>query len=123
MAWQDARTRKRRRQRIGRNLKTQVDQGSKNAPHSTKENEMRRRFGIKTYVYEVGNDFMVDIVDDVDRSLGEPIWNVYLYKEGYGTKMYMFGLPKSQTPTLKDAKSIVQANLPDYCDDYGARFF
>ncbi len=84
---------------------------------------MRRRFGIKTYVYEVGNDFMVDIVDDVDRSLGEPIWNVYLYKEGYGTKMYMFGLPKSQTPTLKDAKSIVQANLPDYCDDYDARFF
>ena len=75
---------------------------------------MKRRTGIKTYIYEADYGFMVDIVDDVDRNLGEALWNVFLYRETMGVKMHMFGLPKSQTPTLRDAKKIVKANLKDY---------
>ena len=75
---------------------------------------MKRRTGIKTYIYEADYGFMVDIIDDVDRDLGEALWNVFLYRETMGLKMHMFGLPKSQTPTLRDAKKIVKANLKNY---------
>lgn len=84
---------------------------------------MKRRTGIKTYVYDVGDGFMVDIVDDVDRNVGEPLWSCYIYREGFGTKMLMFGLPKSHTPTLREAKTIVEANLPDYRKSYGLAVF
>lgn len=75
---------------------------------------MKRRTGIKTYIYEVDCGFMVDIIDDVDRDLGEGIWSIFLYRDTMGIKMHMFSLPKSQTPTLRDAKRIVKANLKDY---------
>ncbi len=84
---------------------------------------MKRVTGIKTHVFDVGDGYMVDIIDDVDRSIGEPLWSCYLYKDGFGIKMLMFGLPKSHTPTLREAKTIVEANLPDYRESYDLTVF
>lgn len=83
---------------------------------------MKRRAEIKTKTYEAEQGFMVDIVDTIDDMCGEPIWDVFLYRKGFGVKMYMFGLPKSLTPTIRNAVSIVEGNLPQYYNTYKRDF-
>lgn len=83
---------------------------------------MKRRTEIKTKTYEADYGFMVDIVDDVDRRCGEAVWSVYLYREDLSVKVFMFGLLKSATPTLREVVGIVKANLPEYYGDYDEEY-
>lgn len=69
-----------------------------------------------THTYTVGNGFMVDIVECPDAQWGWK-WCCYLYHDSYGTKMYMFGLPKCEhAPNLTSVEEIVLANLSE--DNY-----
>lgn len=69
-----------------------------------------------THTYTVGNGFMVDIVESPDVQWGWK-WSCYLYHNSYGTKMYMFGLPKCEhAPNLACVEGIVLANLSE--DNY-----
>lgn len=79
---------------------------------------MKRRDEIKTHTFEADYGFMVDIVEENDKRCGEALWSVFLYREGFGVKMHMFGLPKHLTPTIEEAINIVEGNLPEYYGDY-----
>lgn len=77
-----------------------------------------KRIELTTVTFEADFGFMIDIVDNATAKY--PTWDVWLYRNDYGIKSYMFGLPKEQTPTLEDAISIVEGNLYDnkYYSDY-----
>lgn len=83
---------------------------------------MKRMAGIKTKTYEAEYGFMVDIVDGYHWISINPSWEIYLYRAEFGTKEYMFGLPKGQTPTIKEVIEIVEANLPTYYKSYDDEF-
>ena len=83
---------------------------------------MKRFKGNKTVTYEADYGFMVDIVDTVDDRNGCAYWDVWLYRKHFGYKMSMFGLMKTDHPTIKSILSIIEANLPDYYPDYDEQF-
>lgn len=83
---------------------------------------MKAREDIKTVTFEAEYGFMVDIVDTKFWTNHEPVWDVYLYRDCIGEKMYMFGLPKAQNPILESVIPIVEANLPDYYSDYDEEY-
>lgn len=83
---------------------------------------MKRRDDIKTVTFEAEYGFMVDVVDNKDWINHEPVWDVWLYRDSIGYKMYMFGFPKDQTPDIEEVIEITERNLPEYYPDYDEQF-
>ena len=79
---------------------------------------MKERKESKTKTYEVAGDFLVDVVDTVDSTNGFRVWEAWLYRDGADTKMFMFGLQKSDVPTISDFTDIVESWLPEYYHIY-----
>ena len=83
---------------------------------------MKKRDDIRTVTFEAEYGFMVDIVDNKFWSNDEPTWDIFLYRDNICYKMYMFGLPKEQTPNIDQVIDIVEANLMDYYPYYDEEF-
>lgn len=83
---------------------------------------MKARAEIKVKTYEAEYGFLVDVVDTVDRRNDIRLWEAWLYRENMGTKMFMFGLQRSDVPTIRDFLNIVESNLPEYYPDYDEQF-
>ena len=60
--------------------------------------------------------FIVDIVETPEE------FDIWLHHQGYGIKVFAFGLPKTQTRTEEDCMEVVKMNINfcecDYIDDY-----
>jgi hypothetical protein len=82
---------------------------------------MKESITFNTTRFEAEHGFMVDIIDEVDDN-GQSVWSVWLYRHDIGIKSYMFGLPRSQTPTLAGAQKVVEANLSEYYSQYDKEF-
>lgn len=83
---------------------------------------MKRRTDIKITTFEADYGFMVEIVDTKFGKNNDPIWDIFIYREGYGIKMDIFGLLKNQTPTIEEAIEIIEANLPNYYSLYDENY-
>ena len=86
---------------------------------------MKRTDLFSTITFEVGDGFMVDIVDNKEEGLFE----AWLYHKNYGVKSSMFGEPKKQKVkddemTLEQFIESVEANLltEDYIGDYAEEY-
>ena len=82
-----------------------------------------KRANLKTYTYEAGNGFMVDIV------VKEDMFEAWIYHENYGVKDMMWGSPKTYTrfgetheETLKSFKALVEANIPEHAMFYAEQY-
>ena len=54
---------------------------------------------------------------NVEIGAADVCWDCWLYKNNYGVKSYMFGLPRTNT-TLEQCVEIVRANAPEYIETY-----
>ena len=52
---------------------------------------------IETQTYSYKEGFMIDIVKAVADGISDR-WDVWLYHEDYGYKVYMFGIPMNTEP-------------------------
>lgn len=82
---------------------------------------LKESVAFNTARYDAGFGFIVDIEDVVDEN-GNSVWDVWLYRSGYNIKLYMFGLPRTQIPTIKDAIAVIEANLLGYCSTYDEKY-
>ena len=73
---------------------------------------MYRCLLISTDTYQTSlDDFMVDVVED-----GEA-YGAFLYRLGYGVKIFMFGVDKADV-TKEEFLAMVDANLASYVNSY-----
>ena len=73
---------------------------------------MYRCLLISTDTYQTSlDDFMVDVVENVDS------FDAFLYRLGYGIKTFMFGVDKADT-TKKEFLAMVKENLATYAEYY-----
>ena len=56
-----------------------------------------KREQLETLTYKYKDGFMIDIVKAVVDGIGDR-WDVWLYHEDYGYKVYMFGIPMNTEP-------------------------
>lgn len=64
-----------------------------------------------TYILTGYDDFMIDIVEDEENR------SAWIYRNSYGTKSLMWGEEKTQS-TFEEFLEMVEANAPDYIDEY-----
>ena len=76
-------------------------------------NTMLTKTDIETTVYKYRDGWYVDIVKD-DDGLG-----VWLYREEYGIKSYMFGIPEKMTDEqfLQLVENNIDGYIPGYIED------
>lgn len=79
---------------------------------------MRRRNDIVISTYEVRDGFLVDVVKDIDRRNGIPLYEAFLYHEGYGIKSHMFGAIRDNVSSVREFLNMVERNIDEYIEDY-----
>lgn len=68
--------------------------------------------GEKTFkVYKFGDYFV-----EVAHSDGE--WNAWLYREGYGTRLYLFGAVENEVLSEGAFIEMISGNIADYLKEY-----
>ena len=77
---------------------------------------MYRCLLISTDTYQTSlDDFMVDVVENVDY------FDEFLYRLGYVIKTFMFGVDKADT-TKKEFLAMVKENLATYAEYYTEKY-
>lgn len=67
-------------------------------------------------IFKVENtDYFVEIVDKIED--GELWIEVWLQKENYGIKTYMFGIQKTC-----DFRDVIEQNIDSYIEDYESEY-
>ena len=81
---------------------------------------MKRRDDIVTSTYEWRDGFLIDVVRKTDHRNNTPMFEAYLYHEGYGIKMHMFGLKQTDVDGMREFLHVVESNLLNdyYIEDY-----
>lgn len=67
---------------------------------------------VKTYRFE--NNWLVDIIKTEDKKTSEPLYDVWLYRDDYGVKDYMFGLYLKDLNGLEELLDIIESQIDDY---------
>ena len=75
---------------------------------------MKKKYQKTITVYELHDDFMVEVHRDKELT------DFYIYHKAYGIKMLMFGLCDFDVAT---EEQILEANVEDYMDIYKEEYF
>lgn len=67
----------------------------------------------QTYVYEMGNGWLIEIYGSVDKQNDISVWEAWLGYETIGVKQFMFGVEK-KTETLESFKEMAFDSFDEF---------
>lgn len=73
---------------------------------------MKKIEGIKTYYYQLEDNYIMQIEEKKDR------YETYLEMEDYSIKIFMIGFHKDSVKSLNEVLDIMQYNWQDFIDEY-----
>ena len=73
---------------------------------------MLKPASIKTESFTYKDNFMIDIVRDINEV------SAWLYHKDFGIKKHLFGVPLEEAKTIEDFQEMILVQLPEYIEEY-----